>query len=99
MSNDEEGKGSDFDAGFYEESFKRLESLGVDQVSSMLLNGQMPVQDRDAARVWLGRKARERAKNSKRNAMVSVIFLVVGIIVAIFGIVNAHLDAVRSLFH
>jgi hypothetical protein len=51
MWNDEDGAGSDFDVGFYEDSFRSLDSLGVDQVSSMLLSGQMPVQDRDAARV------------------------------------------------
>jgi len=99
MAGDEEGEGSDFDTGFYEDRFKRFDELGEDQVSSMLFNGQMLLQDRDAAQVWLGRKSREHSKKSERNAISKSTIAIITIIVAIIGILITNLDAVRALFH
>jgi len=99
MSDDSGDDDAEFTAGFYEDSFKRFEELGEDQVSSMLLSGEILPQNRDAARVWLGRKAGDRSKKSKRSAISASTITIISIIVAIVGIAISHLDAVRTLFH
>lgn len=87
MSRDKEGEGSDFDTGLYEDSFKRFEELGEDQVLPMLVNGQILPRDCDAARVWVVRRSLKRAKDTRRNAMIARKITITFVIVAVVSII------------
>lgn len=50
---------TEFEAGFYEEQFKRFDEWGKDSVLLKLSSGDMPAQLQEAARIWLKRKERE----------------------------------------
>lgn len=92
-----DGEGSDFDAGFYGESFGRLDALGEDRVSS-LLDG-MSESDRHRADEWGRRLKSMRDEATMHRERVASAIAITAIIVAIVGIVTTHLDAVRALVH
>ena len=71
MSDNEEGEGSDFDTGFYEDNFKRFEEYGPDRVLSMLSGRELTHAQREPALVWLSRKARDQAREDRAIAIAA----------------------------
>ncbi len=86
---------SDFDAGFYGEKFARFDGLGEDSVARLLGTAGIVPQDRDAALVWLGRKAKEKSREVRFRANIALAISAIALVVAIISCAVAIMVALR----
>jgi hypothetical protein len=87
--NGDEGEGSDFDQGAYEEHFNTFEEMGEPRLRSELERGTLPQARVHAAWEWLKRRERDRTQRTERRAKNAEYRANLAIIISVLSFVGS----------